>query len=272
MVEYPNYSLHVGQQLLYTNGVKQFFALADLLRHTATLTPSRGIISGAPGIGKLVAAQMYLSWVKGEQQMDQAACSLITIVPKVTMKGMMDIIAHQVRGGHKRPASSLQESVQRAAEAILQFQVNLLILDNAEYLTHQHLELVGTLFKDLPCVHLLICQSKMLEYLKNMLSFVDRVGIQQRFPSLTQEEVLLDVLSHLVLPGWSFDSQNEHDLLLGQELWATVSPSFYRPRLILEYAHHVAQTNGKMSISHEIVCQTFQLMGFMRTSSTNIPE
>ena len=251
-------SLPPGQEPIRTRNVTNFLALADLLSNTTDAPATVGIVAGAPGTGKSTAAQLYLADAEHQRRLSPTLSILLNVVPQVTTKIFFNSITSQISG---QPGSRTSyEAFQQALMALDQNHARLLVLDNADYLKYEHLELLHALMEEMTCSILLIGYPRLPEVIK-CTPLAAHVGPFLVFQPLSEEELLDLFLPQLVLPGWAFDPHNESDRRLGTYLWRNTRPSLRRLRMILSYAGQLAQMQGQATITLETIRLALHMMG-----------
>jgi hypothetical protein len=216
-----------------------------------------GIVGGEPGAGKSTAAHLYLAEGEPKWQPPDQTCVMFDIMPQTTTKWLLTSIAY--RNSDAPRSRTLQEAFQQALTALEQRRVRLLILDNADYLNLQHLEVLLALLGRSNCSVLLIGLPRLLTAFSRYPKIEARVVLSLPFPSLSDEEVFATFLPQLHMPGWTFDPQNEEDLLMGKYLWRKCRPSLRRLRVILTSASLLAQLHGSPTITLETIRLAVQL-------------
>lgn len=129
-----------GQPPIRTSTIELFRAQVDQFRssrHTASII---GIVGGGPGTGKSTAAHLYLAEEESKWQPPDQTCVMFDIMPQITTKWLLTSIAY--RNSDAPRSLTSQEAFQQALTSLEQRRVQLLILDNADYLNLQHLELL----------------------------------------------------------------------------------------------------------------------------------
>jgi len=117
--------------------------------------------------------------------------------------------------------------------------MQLIMLDQADYLQREHLELLGMLVDQTPCSILLIGLPQLLSAIEGHLPSASRLGLTLEFRPLSEDEVLDTFLPQLLLPGWVYDPKSEANCHLGSYLWQNARPSLRRLRTVLAYAHEL---------------------------------
>ncbi len=246
-----------GQEPIRTRNVMYFIAMADLLSNTTDVPATIGIVTGVPGTGKTMAAHLYLTGRGQRRPSPPMPCILVDVVPQVTTKDLLYTITSRISG---RPGSrTSHEAFQQVLMALGQSHMRLLVLDNADYLRHEHLELLHALVEQTTCSILLIGHPRLLEVIKHT-SLVAHVGPVLQFRPIPEEELFTSFLPQLALPGWAFDPHDEADRRLGTYLWRNARPSLRRLCMILSYASQLAQMQGQATITLETIRLALQMM------------
>ena len=232
-----------------TRNVKNYLALADLLCTTTNAPATVGIVTGAPGTGKSIAAYLHLADMEQRLLRPPTPSILLDVVPQVTPKALLNTISSRTSGQSR---SGTSEAFQQALMALEKSHTRLLVLDNADYLKQEHLELINALIHQMTCSFLLIGSPRFPGVIKHT-TLATHVGPILPFQPLAEEELIASFLPHLVLPGWAFDPHNESDRWLGTYLWRNTRPSLRRLRMILSYAGQLAQIQGQATITLETI-------------------
>jgi len=249
--KYSDNDFPSGQEPIRTSNIARFAVQADLLRNTEDAPSVLGIVTGPPGTGKTIAAQLYLAEEEQKWQPPDLTCVMLDIMPQETTKWILDSIAHRISDMPRSRTS--HEAFQQVLTALEQRRVRLLMLDNADYLSHQHLEALHALIGKSTCSVLLIGLPRLLTGIKMHPQLDARVGLSLPILPLPDEEVFATFLPQLHLPGWAFDPQNETDLQMGKYLWRKSCPSLRRLRVILASASQIAQLRGTPTITLETI-------------------
>ncbi len=259
------------QSPIRTSSIELFRAQVDQFRSSRHTASMMGIVGGGPGTGKSTAAHLYLSEEEPKWQPPDQTCVMIDIMPLVTTKWLLASIAYRTSDAPRSLTS--QEAFQEALTALEQRRVQLLMLDNADYLNLQHLEVLLALLRRSNCSVLLIGLPRLLTAFSTYPKIEARVVLSLPFPSLSDEEVFATFLPQLHLPRWMYDPQNEKDLLMGKYLWRKCRPSLRRLRVILTSASLLAQLHGSPTITLETIHLAIQLTSHEeRPSSTQDGE
>ncbi len=210
---------------------------------------------------KSEAGTQYLTLHEEEEQKWQPpdlTCVMLDSMPQATTKWLLDSITHRFSDMPRSRTS--HEAFQQVLTALEQRRVRLLMLDNADYLGRQHLEVLQALIGKSTCSVLLIGLPRLLTSINMHPQLAARVGLSLPFPPLPDEEVFATFLPQLHLPGWAFDPQNETDLQMGKYLWRKSCPSLRRLRVILASASQIAQLRGTPTITLETICLAVHMM------------
>jgi len=215
-------------------------------------------VSGPPGTGKTIAAQLYLADRGHQGQESLATCALITVPPQATPRQFFNIITRQISG--QIPVHTPHDAFQQTLLVLEQRHMQLIMLDEADYLQREHLQLLRMLVDQTPCTILLIGLPQLLTAIKGHLPSFDRLGLTLEFRPLAEDEVPIEVLPQLFLPGWVYDPKSEADRHLGSDLWRNARPSLRRLHTILAYAGLLAKPLDAGKITLETVRLALQMM------------
>jgi DNA polymerase III delta prime subunit len=237
------------QPPIYTSAVNCLIGQANLLRNVGESPATVGMVVGAPGTGKTIAAYCYQDYLAREEPEQRSKCALIPVLPQVTAKDTLSSILHRV--GEHSHGHTLQNVFHQTIDVLQQRKTRLLILDGSDYLERETLEILSRLVEQTSCSLLLIGLPQLSAHLRIAPSFAGLIGLTLQFRPLPDTEVYELFLPQLVLPCWEFDSTNEEDLRLGRYLWKHARPSLRRVRTILAYASQLAQMKNSKKITFE---------------------
>jgi len=255
---YSDSSFSCNQPPICTSNVRSFYSLADDTRRTELMLSPISVVSGAPGTGKTTAAQLYLADRGQQGQQSPAIRALITIPPRSTPRQFLNTITGHISG--QRPVYTAHEAFQQTLMVLEQRHMQLLMLDQADYLQREHLELLRMLVDQTPCSILLIGLPQLLSAIEGHLPSASRLGLTLEFRPLSEDEVLDTFLPRLLLPGWVYDPKSEANRHLGSYLWQNAHPSLRRLRTILAYASLLTQQLDAGQITLETVRLALQMM------------
>src|SRR5260370_25198754 len=89
-----------------------------------------------------------------------------------------------------------------AAEAIRRNDLDLILIDEGDWLNVESFELLRHIFDRTGCPIVIVGLPKIMRVITRHEKFASRVGLHMEFLPLTQEEVLTTVLPALTLPYW----------------------------------------------------------------------
>src|SRR5262245_37094102 len=142
--------------------------------------------------------------------------------------------------------------IDEVKEAILGSGVRLFVFDEADRLNEDTFEFLRSM-TDLTRVPIaLVGLPSILSVIKPHKKFRDRVAMELPFEAIDEDELLNIFLPQLVLPRWSFDSNNAEDQNMGRYLWERVRPVLRRVRKLLRIASKIAAIDGaeRIQLSH----------------------
>lgn len=257
-----------SQQLpIMTSNVREFIAQTRLLMSTEGPPSSLGLVVGASGTGKTVAAHVCREMIEQEEH---ASCAILDVMPQMTARDFLSVILHQL-GKNARPRTS-HEALRQVIEMLQQGKARLIILDQSDYLERSALEVLALLVDKTPCSFLLIGLPHLLTRL-NMVPFcADRVSLILPFRPLAEEEMYETFLPQVELPGWAFHPQSKEDLRIGKYLWENARPSLRRVCTILGYASYLAQMSNASNVTIEHIRQAIHMTGLSRSRKENEEE
>ena len=245
------------QPPINTSDMKRLIVQANLLSSTEGSSTSVGLIVGASGTGKTLAAHAYR--VNAEQE-QRSRCAIIDVMPQITAKGLLSTILHQI--GEDPRFRTSHDALLRTIDVLQQGKTRLLILDQGDYLERSTLEVLSLLVEKTPCSFLLVGLPHLRARLNMVPSFAGRVGLLLQFGPLPETEVYEVFLPQLVLSGWKFDPKSEEDLHIGRYLWKNARPSLRRLCTILGYASRLAQMSGSSKITFEDIRMAMRMTHF----------
>ncbi len=147
-----------------------------------------------------------------------------------------------------------------AAEAILNNDLKILFVDEADLLNVDGFEFLRYIFNKTGCPIVVVGLRQILRVIREIEKFGSRVGPHIEFHPPEEEEVLSTILPQLVVPRWRFDLASEADIAMGKELWNRTKPSFRNLRTVLQYASMLAEIYEKDHITLALLRQSCQMM------------
>lgn len=149
-----------GQAPIRTSSIELFRAQVDLLRSAEYISSTIGIVGGRPGTGKSIAAHLYLAEEEQKWQAPDLPYVLLDMSPQTTTNWLLNSISHRISDIPR--SRTLHEALQQALTTLEQRRVRLLMIDNADYLTPHHMEMLRTLLWKSSCSVLLIGLPRLL--------------------------------------------------------------------------------------------------------------
>jgi DNA transposition AAA+ family ATPase len=252
--------LPYGQAPITTNSVKRFQACMQFIMQSREQTgyATMGIVTGDAGLGKTIAIQTYLQDLKPRAYSGFPACVGLKVSPRSTAKALAKSLISTLSGDHGSYNVYDMEAV--AAEAIRRNDLDLVLVDEGDWLSVESFELLRHIFDRTGCPIVVVGLPRILRVINRHEKFVSRIGLHMEFLPLTQEEVLTTVLPALTLPLWRYDANNPEDRQMGVQLWQRVCPSFRKLRVVLQYASQIACARGAERITQEILAETLHLI------------
>src|SRR5947209_2775986 len=161
--------LPVGQAPILTTSVKRFHAYMQFMMQSRAETgyATMDVITGDAGVAKTLIATL-----NGEQ------------------------------AGH-----NVYDMEAVAAEAIRRNDLDLILVDEGDWLNVESFEFLRHIFDRTGCPIVIIGLPRTMRVITRHEKFVSRVGLHMEFLPLTQEEVLTTVLPALTLPYWQYPDE-----------------------------------------------------------------
>ncbi len=256
--------LPFGQAPIMTNSVKRFHACMQFITQSREQTgyATMGIVTGDAGLGKTIAVQTYLQDLKPRAHSGFPACVSIKVSPRSTAKALAKTLITTLNGesGSYPGYNNVYDMEAGAAQAIRRNDLDLVLIDEGDWLNVESFELLRHIFDRTGCPVVVVGLPRILRVISRHEKFVSRIGLHMEFLPLTQEEVLTSVLPALTLPLWHYDVDKPDDRQMGTQLWQRVCPSFRKLRVVLQYASQIACTRGAERITQEILAETLHLI------------
>jgi DNA transposition AAA+ family ATPase len=251
--------LPVGQAPIMTQGVKRFHACMQFMMQSREETgyATMGVVTGDAGVGKTIAIQTYLQSLTPRAYSGFPACVSIKVSPRSTAKAVAKTLLTTLNG--ERSGHNVYDMEAVAAEAIRRTDLDLVLVDEGDWLNVESFEMLRHVFDRTGCPIVIIGLPRILRVINRHEKFVSRVGLHMEFQPLTQEEVLTIVLPALTLPYWRYQADNTADREMGIQLWQRVCPSFRKLRVVLQYASQVARARQAECITPDILAETLRL-------------
>ena len=245
-----------GQKTIQTSNVKRSKRFIGLLTDPERRSPTMGVITGLPGMGKTIAAQDYLDNLEPHAHTALPIAIKVTVLPRSTpralAKTIMDGLLEKSRG------NNIYEIADEAAAAIERNDLKLIIVDEADRLNEDSFEVLRHLFDKTGCPILLVGLPSILRVVDRHEKFSSRVGLRMQFKPLELEEILNVVLPQLVFPRWTYDLQREADRLMGEAIWSKVNPSLRKLANLLDLASQTARAMKEPLITPVCIDEAFQ--------------
>ena len=248
-----------GQAPIMTNSVKRFHAYMQFMMQSREETgyATMGVITGDAGVGKTIAIQTYLQQLQPRAYSGFPACVGIKVRPRSTAKALAKTLVATLNG--EQAGHNVYDLEAVSAEAIRRNDLDLILVDEGDWLNVESFELLRHVFDRTGCPIVIVGLPRIMRVINRHEKFVSRVGLHMEFLPLTQEEVLMTVLPALTVPYWHYQSDNPADREMGIALWQRVCPSFRKLRVVLQYASQIARARQAERITSEILTETFRL-------------
>ena len=251
---------HHQEMLLFP---EQPYIHTSLLKQLAVLPlsclelqyPTICVVTGAPGIGKRVAARFYQEEI--EHMLPSFHTMILYVPPNATPRVLATLILEQLHGTIHTGRSS--KSTHELIGEINCDDLRLVVFDSAERLNNASFEFVRSLFTTLGCSLWLVGLPSLLQTSQKHPSLVHRTAYSLNCVPLTLEEIVHVVLPAFVLPLWEFDPSQEEDRLLAEQLWAHTTPSLRRLHSVLETASCIARFHQRPKVTAYCVQEALRL-------------
>ncbi len=249
MINFP-----LDQEPILTSGVKQFFTHVKAVQDPRR-RPSMGIVHGPVGVGKTMAIRAYLGQLESSSHRELREVIAVTTKPGPTPKSMaLDIVTML---GSVARGRSAREIADIAIEKLQSNDIKILIIDEAERLGKNSIELLRYISDSAQC-------SVVLVGLPQLVQAANRSGwlasLYLDFPPVEREEMLSLVLPSLVFPCWQFDLDSEADLEMGEHIYDIVGPHLRKLRHLLQASSYVAQLEGAPRIKFEMISKSLEFI------------
>jgi hypothetical protein len=244
-----------------TRNIKRFNLYIKLLLESKQKTgySTMAIVTGRTGIGKTMAIWNYLNSLTPRSHTGIPECIGIRVIPGTTPRELVKTLYDCFGEGESEPRKTGPKIANEAAKAILEYDVKLLFVDEADLLSVDCFELLRYIFDMTGCPIVVVGLPRILHVIIRYAKFKDRAPLRLPFHAPTEHEILHTILPQLVFPGWTFDPKNEKDLAMGQELWEKVRPSLRDLRAMLQYASQIAEIHKAAKITPKILKEVYQM-------------
>lgn len=251
--------LPAGQPPILTRSVQRFQAAMQFMLQSREQTgyATMGVVTGDAGVGKTIAVQTYLQSLRPRAYSGFPACVSLKVSPRSTAKALAKTLIATLNGADRGHNTYDLERV--AADAIRRNDLDLVLVDEGDWLNVESFELLRHVFDRTGCPIVIVGLPQILRVIHRHEKFVSRVGLHLEFLPLTQEEVLTTVLPALTIPRWQYQADDSADQQMGNQLWQRVAPSFRKLRVVLQYASQIAQARQAPRITPEILAETQRL-------------
>jgi hypothetical protein len=256
---------NANQPILITSVMRRFITGARILLNEREKTfPGIGIIGGAVGIGKTMAACHLQQTLVQEVSLQPSL--MLTASPFLTPFRLASRLL-QLLEVSTYPTYDFNQVL---SVTLRQRQIHLLLIDNADLLQGETWEMLRLLSDETPCSLLLIGHPFLRRRLEQYPYLIDRVRIALDLPPVSFDEILNVILPHLAGDRWAFHPEDEKDQRLAEELWSHVTPSLRRLRNVLDIASALAHMRHEASITPTCLAQALQWIP--RTSTRGSTE
>lgn len=245
-----------GQEAIQTQSLTQFATQARLLMNIKKHTGYSMIATatGRTGAGKSVAVQDFLQKQPAQPHTGLPACIELSVQPDSTPKTFVEDLLLRLEDQRRpRLESTRYKLSNRAAEIILSYDFQLIIVDEAEQLNTGGFEFLRYLFKKTSCPLLLVGLESLIPMLEAQEKLFGHIGFTHPFLPPSEEEVLTTVLPKLVLPRWTYDPTDLKDYAMGKDLWSHAKNSFRNLRVILQAASEMASLDQETPITADFL-------------------
>jgi DNA transposition AAA+ family ATPase len=261
-VHFDENRLPPGQNPIITNSMEKFQFFVELLMRSKQKTgyTTMGVVTGLAGVGKTIAIQTFLDSLEERSHTGLPAGIVIKVTPGSTTRAFLENL---LKGFGERPRglhTNRYKIADEAAEAILNYDLKILFVDESDLLNVDGFEFLRYIFNKTGCPIVVVGLRQILRVIGEYEKFESRVGPHMPFQPPEQDEVLSTILPQLIIPHWKFNASSEADLVMGMELWNLTKPSFRNLRKVLQYASILADIQEKERISRAILKLSYQMM------------
>jgi hypothetical protein len=210
-----------GQEAIITKNIEKFNLSVRLLIEAKQKTgySVMGVATGRPGVGKTIAILNYLNSQVARPHTGLPACVGIRVAPQSNPRVLVgDLYA---RLGQRAPRLNRHQVANEAAKIIIEYDVRLIFVDEADLLDEDGFEFLRYIFGKSACPIFI-------------------VGL----PSI------LDII-----PRWTYDPASEADRKMGKWLWGKAKSSFRELRALIALGSQLAESAKQDIITPEILKQ-----------------
>jgi Cdc6-like AAA superfamily ATPase len=251
-----------GQIPIYTNSMELFLFFIDMLMRSKQQNgySTMGVVTGWSGVGKTIAIQTFLDSLEDRPHNGLPAGIVIKVTPGSTPRALMEKLLISFGEKPRGNTTNRYKIADEAAEAILNNDLKILFIDEADLLNVDGFEFLRYIFNKTGCPIVVVGLRQILRIIREFEKFGSRVGPHIDFRPPDDDEVFSKILPQLIVPHWRFDPSSEADLAMGMELWDRTKPSFRNLRTVLQYASMLTELHEKEWISLNILKQSWQMM------------
>lgn len=252
--------LPAEQKPIETMSLKRFRMFIGMISQSKQKTgyTSMGAVTGSSGIGKTIALLDLLQRQELRAHIGLPDCIVIKVQPKPNPRTLLEQLL-RVFGERPRSVSTNRHKIaDDAVEVIFSNDPKAIFWDDADNLNVDCFDFLAYIFDQTRCPMAIVGLPQIWRVVNRYEKFSSRVGLRCDFLPPDESEVLETILPQIIVPFWSFDPMDKKDILMGQELWGWVKPSFRNLRTVLQYASQFAEAQGKERITLAILEQSYQ--------------
>ena len=251
-----------GQSPIITNSMEQFLLFVEMIMQSKQKTgySTMAVVTGLAGVGKTIAIQTFLNSLVDRSHTGFPAGLGITVTPGSTTKALMENLLKGLGERPRRINSNRYKIADEAAEALVNYDLQIVFVDEADVLNVDGFEFLRYIFNKSGCPIVVVGLRQILRVIEVYEKFESRIGPHIEFHPPSDDEVFSTILPQLIIPHWKFDPSSEADIVMGMELWNRTKPSFRNLRKVLQYASLLAELHEKEHISLDILKQSCQMM------------
>ena len=250
-----------GQKTLETRSLKRFQLFVDMIAQSKQKTgyTTMGAVTGDSGIGKTIALLDLLQRQELRAHIGLPDCIVIKVQPRPNPKTLLEQLLRFFGEKPRSISPNRHKIANDAVEVIFSNDPKTIFWDDADNLNVDCFDFLAYIFDKTRCPMAIVGLPEIWRVVNHYEKFSSRVGLRCDFLPPDEKEVLETILPQIILPFWSYDPTDTEDLLMGQELWRLVKPSFRNLRTVLQYASQFAEAQGKERITLPILEQSYQV-------------